>query len=88
MSDVHYTLGAATPVSQQFMVVNTPAKLSNPPHLIKACDAFTSSTDKNEDINVMPASVEDHFAKALGDQWSKLNSSRSSVSSSPNTIVS
>lgn len=45
--------------------------------------------DKSDDINVMPASVEDHFAKALGEQWSKLNSNNS-VSMSPptNTVIS
>ena len=31
------------------------------------------SRNKDDSIGVMPASVEDHFAKALGDQWSKLN---------------
>jgi len=45
----------------------------------KTLDTFSSSTSRNisrsqdDSIDVMPASVEDHFAKALGDQWSKLN---------------
>lgn len=38
--------------------------------------AHNSRKAKEDDsIDVMPASVEDHFAKALGEQWSKLNPS-------------
>lgn len=43
--------------------------------------------DKKDDINSMPATVEDHFAKALGDQWSQLNSGNN-VSPSSSTVKS
>ena len=39
-----------------------------------------------ESVMSAPASVEDHFAKALGDQWSKVKNS-SSGSSPQNTTV-
>lgn len=45
------------------------------------------SKERDEDIDVMPATVEDHFAKALGDQWSKLNSN-DTVSPSQSTVIS
>jgi len=41
---------------------------------LKRTSRATSISDKNDVMNMTPASVEDHFAKALGDQWSKLQS--------------
>ena len=72
-------------ISSFFVGVVTPALVpSNPLTLIGTTKqpvisnsskvACLPSSDKKDDINVMPASVEDHFAKALGDQWSKLSS--------------
>lgn len=63
------------PASQQIMLVASPQQPGKPLNSAKlACTSFISDDNKKDDINVMPASVEDHFAKALGDQWSKLNS--------------
>jgi len=41
---------------------------------LKRTSRAPSISDKNDVMNMTPASVEDHFAKALGDQWSKLQS--------------
>ncbi len=35
-------------------------------------DSLSPGGEDNEDVMMTPASVEDHFAKALGEQWSKL----------------
>lgn len=82
-------LGVTAPValpSSPLTFVSTPKQPVIPLNSTKvACTSFVSDDGKKDDINVMPASVEDHFAKALGDQWSKLNSS-SNVSSSSSTV--
>ena len=69
---------AGLQTNQQIVLVGTP-----PGHPTKSKDTTKVITedDRKDDINVMPASVEDHFAKALGDQWPKLNSDNVSPSS-------
>lgn len=77
------TTQARVPTSQQFVLVGaSPAKPINSNKLNLA-----SEDEKKDDINSMPATVEDHFAKALGDQWSQLNSGNN-VSPSSNTVKS
>lgn len=79
-------LGITTPPSSQpVMLISSPSTKS----VSNSKANSMQKDDKSDDINVMPASVEDHFAKALGEQWSKLNSNNS-VSMSPptNTVIS
>lgn len=82
-------VGITTPVavpSSPLTFISAPKQPVKPLNSTKvACTSFVSDDTKKDDINVMPASVEDHFAKALGDQWSKLNPG-SNVSSSSNTV--
>ena len=64
------TLSATQPptaVSQSTPTITTvnPLKRSSQGRL-------PSSSDQNDVMNMTPASVEDHFAKALGEKWSQL----------------
>ena len=64
---------SSVPSSQPFILVTAPNQVQ-PVDTMPTTSL--SGNSKKDDINVMPASVEDHFAKALGDQWSKLNSGK------------
>ena len=44
----------------------------DPPQRRTSLDSISPGAEDNDDVMMTPASVEDHFAKALGDQWSKL----------------
>ena len=70
---------AGVPASQ-ILLVGTPSTKT------VTSTSVVSGKEKKDDINVMPASVEDHFAKALGDQWPQLNSDN--VSHSSHTVKS
>ena len=64
------SLSAAQPptaVSQSTATITTvnPLKRSSQGRL-------PNSSDQNDVMNMTPASVEDHFAKALGEKWSQL----------------
>ena len=51
----------------------------------------TSSSDQKDVMNMTPASVEDHFAKALGEQWSQLKNYSNhpqTVATAQNTVAS
>ena len=48
--------------------------LANPPNRRTSLESMSPGADDNDDVMLTPASVEDHFAKALGEQWSKLQS--------------
>ena len=81
---------AIVPTTSQQLLMTSPKKTVNIFNSAKvSCDSASPKDNTHSDIDVMPASVEDHFAKALGDQWSKLNpSSGVTVSPSHNTLVS
>lgn len=72
---------------QQLTFMNMPSRSVNPFNSTTIAPHTSYKAKEDDGIDVMPASVEDHFAKALGDQWSKLNSN-STVPPSPNTAIS
>lgn len=82
------TTTATVPTSPQIVLMGSPTQPVKTLTSNKlACTTLVSEENKKDDINAMPASVEDHFAKALGDQWPRLNSGNN-VSPSSNTVKS